>query len=177
MGKNTQSKKAGSRRVLNRPLQREFSSGGVVFKKTKEGVEWFVRQTAASKLYPTQHWMLPKGWIDNDAHNIPGPMASGRVKATEEALQKSALREVEEEAGVEAKIIQKIGTIKYFLNTPDKGRILKFVTFYLMEYVKDLPEGYDEETAEILWLPFNKAVMQLSFSGEKQMLKKAQEMI
>lgn len=102
-------------------------------------------------------------------------MASGKVRADEESLQKAAMREVEEEGGVEAKIVKKIGTEKYFYNAPDKGRILKFVTFYLMEYTGDLPEGYEEETSEIAWLPFEKAYKKLSFSGEKQILKKARE--
>ncbi|MCX6705284.1 MAG: NUDIX domain-containing protein, partial [Candidatus Woesebacteria bacterium] len=156
MGKNAQ-----SQIVLNR----EFSSGGVVFK----GDEWLVTRSAASKLYTETYWRLPKGWIDNITPEIPGPMASGKIKADEESLQKSALREVMEEGGVEAAIVKKIGTVKYFYRLPSRpssaytapdkglpagrqGRILKFVTFYLMEWKKDLPEGFDAETSEIAWL-------------------------
>lgn len=164
MGKNAQ-----SQTVLNR----EFSTGGVVFR----GDEWLITRSSASELYPKRIWRLPKGWIDNIAPEIPGSMARGKVRADEESLQKAALREVEEEGGVEAKIVKKIGTEKYFYNAPDKGRILKFVTFYLMEYIGDLPEGYDEETSEIAWLPFEKAYKKLSFSGEKQILKKAKELL
>ena len=130
-----------------------------------------------SKLYPKIYWRLPKGWIDNKTPDVSGPMASGKVKADEESLQKAALREVREEGGIEAGIIKKIGTEKYFFNAPDKGKILKFVTFYLMEWVKDIPEGYDEETSEIAWMPFDEAYKILSFSGEKQMLKKAKELL
>ena len=172
MGKNTQSKT-----IL---ILREFSSGGVVYK----GDKWLVTRSSASKLYPEAVWRLPKGWIDNETPDIPGLMASGKMKADEESLQKAALREVREEGGVEARIIKKIGTEKYFYNAPDKGlpagrqgKILKFVTFYLMEWVKDLPEGFDEETSEITWLAFDEAYKKLSFSGEKQMLKKAKELL
>jgi 8-oxo-dGTP pyrophosphatase MutT (NUDIX family) len=140
-------------------LNREFSSGGVVFR----GNEWLITRSSASKLYPEAVWRLPKGWIDNVTPEIPGPMASGKVRADEESLQKAALREVREEGGVKAKIIKKIGSEKYFFNAPDKGRILKFVTFYLMEYVCDLPESFDDETSEIVWLPFEDAYKKLSF--------------
>jgi len=154
-------------------ITREFSSGGVVFK----GDEWLITKSSKSKLYPEAYWRLPKGWIDNVTPEIPGPMASGKVKADEQSLQKSALREVSEEGGVEAVIIKKIGTEKYFFNTPDRGKILKFVTFYLMEYVRDLPEGHDDETSETAWLPFDKAYKTLSFPGEKRILKKAKEIL
>jgi 8-oxo-dGTP pyrophosphatase MutT (NUDIX family) len=171
VGKNTQ-----DQTVL---IFREFSSGGAVFKRVKElksarvEVLWLVTATMPSKLYPKIYWRLPKGWIDNESPDIPGPMASGDVKADEESLKTGALREVREEGGVKAKIVSKIGTEKYFFNAPNKGKILKFVTFYLMEWVRDLPEGHDEETSEIAWLSFEEAYKKLSFSGEKQILKKA----
>jgi 8-oxo-dGTP pyrophosphatase MutT (NUDIX family) len=181
VGKNAQSQTI---------LTREFSSGGVVYRKLiinnlQFTIEWLVTRSTSSKLYPETYWRLPKGWIDNTTPEIPGPIASGKVRADEKLLQKAALREVREEGGVEAKIVKKIGTEKYFYrlpsrpssayNTPDKGKILKFVTFYLMEYVSDLSEGYDEETSEIAWLPFEEAYKKLSFSGEKQILKKAKD--
>ena len=182
MGKNARNKT-----VL---MAREFSSGGVVYKKLKNSkiprlqTLWLVTRSSASKIYPETYWRLPKGWIDNITPEIPGPMANGNIKADEESLQNSALREVREEGGVEAVIIKKIGTAKYFYIAPDKGlpagrqgRILKFVTFYLMKHVRDLPEGFDAETSEIAWLPFEEAYKKLSFSGEKQILKKAKEFL
>ena len=105
-------------------------------------------------------WRLPKGHVDG-----------------EESTEQAAVREVKEEAGIEAKIIKKIETIKYFYRHPEKGDILKFVTFYLMKYVKDLPEGHDDETSEVAWLSFDEALKTLSFSGEKQILKKAKDLL
>ncbi len=173
MGKNSQSKKTGSRTVLKSPILREFSSGGAVFK----GNKWLIRATMPNSLFPKKYWMLPKGWIDDAGPNSPGPMASGQIKADEESLQSNALREVAEEGGVKAKIIKKIGTEKYFFDHPGRGKILKFVTFYLMEWVKDLPEGFDGETSEIKWLPYGEAYKILSFGGEKQILTQAAEIL
>ena len=165
MGKNTQSQKTGSSHVLTSKINREFSSGGVVYKKVKSKrqevkVLWLVRKTMSSKLFPEEHWMLAKGWIDKG-----------------EKPEDTAVREVKEETGVEAKIVQKIETIKYFYKHPERGGVLKFVTFYLMEYIKNLPEGHDNETSEVAWLSFEEAKKRLSFSGEKQILSKAQEIL
>ncbi|MGA2910481.1 MAG: NUDIX domain-containing protein [Candidatus Microgenomates bacterium] len=168
MGKDTQNKTV---------LTREFSSGGVVYKKVGGEILWLGRKTAASKLYPKEYWMLPKGRIDDTKNDLPGPMASGKIRADEESLQKAALREVAEEGGIEAKVVSKIATTKYSFVHPTQGKILKFVTFYLMEWVRDLPEGHDEETSEVVWLPFEEAYKRLSFSGEKEMLAKAKELL
>ena len=164
MGKNAQ-----NQTILNR----EFSSGGVVFKEWKSIDLWLIRRTAASKSYPRQYWMLPKGRIDDTEDDMPGPMAKGLVRADEDSLQNAALKEVAEEGGILAKIVKKIETIKYSFTDPVRGKIFKFVTFYLMKWEKDLPEGFGSETSDIAWLPFEEAYKRLSFSGEKQVLKKA----
>jgi len=139
-------------------VKREFSAGGAVFKKIKGETLWLIRKTTASDLFPQQHWMLPKGWIN------PG-----------EKTEETAVREVKEETGIEAKIVKKIGTERYFYKHPQDGLILKFATYFLMEYQKDFPGGFDSETAEIAWLPYAEAYRRLSF--EKQVLKKARELL
>lgn len=178
MGKNTQPQKTGNSAVLKKSsVSRMFSAGGIVFKRDPNNIYWLIRQTVASELYPKQYWMLPKGWIDDAGPGIPGPIASGKVKADEYSLQKTALREVAEEGGVTAKIIAKLGTSVFTYTDVKFGKVLKFVTFYLMEYVNDLPDGYDGETAEVLWLPFSEVKKKLSFGGEKEMLTKAKELL
>lgn len=161
------------------PVVREFSAGGVVFKKLKEDnkILWLVRKTSASELYPKQYWMLPKGRIDDTNDDKAGPMARGLIKADEASLQTAALREVREESGIDAEIVKKIGTSMYSFTDPKVGKILKFVTFYLMKYIKDLEEGPDWETEEVKWLAFEEAKKQLSFNGEKEILSKAQELL
>lgn len=168
MGNNTQSKNI---------LTREFSSGGVVFKRSGNETLWLIRKTVTSDLFPESYWMLPKGWLDDAGDGIPGPMASGMKKADEKTLQETAIREVKEETGVNAKIVDKIETAKYFYNHPERGKVLKFVTFYLMEWTHDLPEGFDGETSEIAWPPFEEAYKKLSFSSEKSVLQKALELL
>lgn len=172
MGKNSQFEKTYSGRGITTSLQREFSSGGVVFKDDK----WLVAASMPSKLYPKVVWRLPKGWLDDASPGVPGPMASGKIRADEETLQKTAVREVAEEGGIEAKIIKKIGTQQFFYTHPVRGKIMKFVTSYLMEWVRDLPEGFDGETSEVRWLPYDEAYKTLSIPREQELLKKAKEL-
>lgn len=157
-------------------MLREFSAGGVVYKRKENKTLWLVAKSAKDPSGKfKQVWRLPKGWIDNENEETPGPITSGKIKADEKSLQKAALREVAEEGGVKAKIVGKVMTTKYFFTHPARGQILKFVTFYLMEWVKDLPEGFDFETEEIKWLEYNEAYKTLSLSGEKKVLKQAKD--
>ena|SRR3990172_597114 len=161
---------------------REFASGGVVFKKVKgKGLKvkvlWLIAKSSSSEIYPESYWRLPKGWLDDeDDGKSPGPITRGEKKATEEELQKGALREVEEEGGVKAKIISKLGTDKFFF-TSSGERILKFVTYFLMEWTRDLPEGFGFETSEVAWLGYGKARKRLKHNGEKNILDKAKKIL
>lgn len=164
-------------RISSKKIAREFSAGGVVFKKSKDKHLWLVTKSSPSEVIPRSVWRLAKGWLDDQKNNLkPGPLASGKSKATEEQIQKAALKEVAEEGGISAKIINKIGTEKYFLTVKGE-KILKFVTFYLMEWQKDLPEGTTFETEKVEWLEYLKARGRLSYDGEKKVLDKAKELL
>jgi 8-oxo-dGTP pyrophosphatase MutT (NUDIX family) len=157
---------------------REFSAGGVVYKKERRGkTSWLVAKSAPSELFPKGFWRLPKGWLDDTGGgDKPGPLAKGMQRATQEELRQAAIREVVEEGGVEAKIVDKIGTERYFFTVSGR-RILKFVTFYLMEWVKDLPEGPAFETEKVVWLLYKEARARLTHSGEKKTLDKAKRLL
>lgn len=161
----------------NPKLLREFSAGGVVFKEEAHKIFWLVTESRPSELYPKGFWRLPKGWLDDkESGELPGPLASGKKRATEDELQRGALKEVEEEGGVEAKVVSKIGTFKFFSKS-SRGKVLKFVTFYLMRWTGDLPAGPDFETSEVLWLPFEDARKKLTYSSERKVLDKAKEIL
>ncbi len=153
-------------------MQRVFSSGGVVYKKESGKVLWLVTKSNPSELIPQAKWRLPKGRLDDaEDGNEGGPLAKGEVKASEKQIQDAALKEVSEEGGVKAKIIEKIGTEKYYFTLKEK-KYLKFVTFYLMKWEEDLPEGPNFETSEVSWLPYEEARKILAFGGEKKILDK-----
>ena len=133
-------------------IKREFSAGGVVFRQEPEGFLWLVVRPKGS-----DQWRLPKGWIE-----------------PKESSAEAAKREVKEEGGVEAEILAKIASSKYFFSQ-NKEKIFKTVVFYLLEYRQEVREGFGWETEEIAWLPYNEAREKLAFKNEKEVLAKAKE--
>ena len=131
-------------------MKREFSAGGIVFKDGKV----LVTQHSQNK-----HWSFPKGLID------PGQTPEG-----------AAVREVLEEGGIEAEIVGKVGYSKYVYKLNNE-KIFKVVTYFLMKYLSGDPKNHDWEVSEANWYGIEDALEQLTFSQDRQLLKKALEMI
>ena len=104
-------------------------------------------------------WALPKGLIDDGE----------RPEAT-------ALREVAEETGVEGRLVEKLGDVRY-VYTWEGERIFKIVSFYLVRYSRgrlgDLPATTAHEVAEARWLPIDDAPRLLAYKGEREMAERA----
>jgi 8-oxo-dGTP pyrophosphatase MutT (NUDIX family) len=98
---------------------------------------------------------LPKG------HPDPGE--------TDEA---AALREVREEAGVEAEVEDLLGEVRYHYQRGGR-RIAKRVAFYLMRWTGGSPEDHDHEVERAWWMPLEQAVEELSYPGERDMAGRA----
>ena len=135
-------------------VKREFSAGGVVFRKEGDETLWLVIKPTGS-----EKWRLPKGWI-------------GRNESSLEA----AKREVREEAGIETEVLGKVGGEKFMFRWK-KDLILKTVVFYLMEYLQEAETGFSWETEKIDWLSFGEAKERLAFEKERELLEKAKEML
>jgi 8-oxo-dGTP pyrophosphatase MutT (NUDIX family) len=204
-------------------MRREFSAGGVVYKKvkgksSKVKLLWLVAKSKHSKEYPDDVWRLPKAWLDDEmGGKKPGQLARGSKRANAEQVIKAAVREVVEEGGVEVKVIRKIATDNYFYlkkgkdlpsqtrwmkpiqivraiartkrdrgpqalpvgiyTDKEKSKVAKFVTYFLMEWQRDLEEGFGEETEEVKWLEYKKARERLTYPREKKILEKAKKII
>ena len=108
-------------------------------------------------------WQLPKGLIDDG-----------------ETPEEAALREVREEAGIEAELSGAIDTIEYWFVAKYDGRrsrFHKFVHFYLMKYLSGDVSDHDHEVAEARWVEIGEAVRMLEFKTEKDVVEKASQMI
>jgi 8-oxo-dGTP pyrophosphatase MutT (NUDIX family) len=113
-------------------------------------------------------WALPKGQID------PGESAAD-----------TAMREVREETGVEGRLVEKLGDVRYVYTASWEGgsgeRIFKVVSFFLLRAgrgrIGEIDEAIRIEVAEARWLPLDEAPRLLSYDGERKMASKALERI
>lgn len=136
----------------------QVSAGGAAFRINDGKVE-----LAIVAVNPSRRWQLPKGLVDDG-----------------ESDEQAALREVREEAGIECEIIEKIETIEYWYFGNEKGervRYHKFVHFFLMKYVSGDTKDHDHEVAEVKWVSPDEAFEMLAFDGEKEIIKKASEIL
>jgi len=131
-------------------MRREFSAGGLVHK----GNLWLIRRPTPNPEYKGNlGWSFPKGWVDE-----------------KETLEEAALREVREEGGVVAKIVKKLPALKVFFKHEGE-LVMKFITYFVMEYVEDAPEGFGEETEEIKWVTKEEALKLLAHKNERELLE------
>jgi len=104
-------------------------------------------------------WALPKGLIG------PG-----------EKPEEAALREVAEEAGVEARLVTKLGDIRYVYTWAGE-RVFKVVSFYLLRYRRgrlgQIAPEQEIEVEEARWLPLDEAPKLLAYRGEREMAENA----
>ena len=104
-------------------------------------------------------WALPKGLIG------PG-----------ERAETTALREVAEETGLEARPVEKLGDVRYVYTWAGE-RVFKVVSFFLFRYaggrLGDIPPEHAHEVAEAKWLPLEDAPRLLAYKGEREMAAKA----
>lgn len=151
-------------------IKRIFSAGGIVLRpkgydpvsstfetgSEKNDGKWEVLVTQHSK---HKGWDFPKGHVE-----------------VAETSEQAAVREVQEETGVKAEIIEKVGSTQYFYY--DQGeRVLKQVTFFLMKYVGEGEATTAFEVSDSKWLAPNEVEAQLTFKDTKALWQKVKEKI
>jgi 8-oxo-dGTP pyrophosphatase MutT (NUDIX family) len=98
---------------------------------------------------------LPKGHLDGD-----------------ETPAQAARREVAEETGVTAELVDELGDVDYRYER--RGRLIaKTVRFYLFTYVSGSVEDHDHEIEEARWMPLEQAAGELSYPGEREIVQRA----
>jgi 8-oxo-dGTP pyrophosphatase MutT (NUDIX family) len=129
----------------------ERSAGGVVVRDLECVVIVPTRRAAdGSKVLA-----LPKGHID------PG-----------ETAPQAAQREVREEAGVEAELVEKLGDVRYWYQR-DGRTVPKLVEFFLFAYRAGDVADHDHEVEDARWMPLEQAARELTYEGEREMAARA----
>ena len=128
----------------------EFSAGGVVVRGDEMIVIVPVKRASDGR----RVLGLPKGHLDGD-----------------ETPEEAARREIAEETGVQAELVDQLGDVTYAYDR--KGRRgEKLVRFYLFEYRSGDVADHDHEIEEARWVPIRDAVDQLSYDGEREVVQR-----
>jgi 8-oxo-dGTP pyrophosphatase MutT (NUDIX family) len=96
-------------------------------------------------------WTLPKGKLD-----------------TGESFEQAAVREVEEETGLRARLVRELPATTYEVN----GRP-KIVRYWLMEVADESPFVANDETDELRWVPVDEALRLLSYDRDRELVADA----
>lgn len=107
-------------------------------------------------------WSLPKGHLDAD-----------------EGPEEAAVREVEEETGVRARIVAPAGTTEHPI-TLAEGRATKRVHWYLMHPTGTIDPSArpaDDEVDSAAWWPVMRALTDLTHAGERALLRLAMDAV
>jgi 8-oxo-dGTP pyrophosphatase MutT (NUDIX family) len=128
------------------PFERETSYGGVVVRADDVLV------------------ITPRG---KPVTGLPkGGAAAGETGA------EAALREVREETGVQARVLEPLGDVRYWYRRGGR-RVHKTVHFYLCEFLTGSTADHDHEVDEARWIPLQEARKALSYGGERALIERA----
>ncbi len=138
------------------PVRRARSAGGVVWRRSEDGnIELAVGIRGRGEGVVC----LAKGTPE------PG-----------EALENTAVREVQEETGLEVEPGQSLGTTDYWF-VAEGARVHKVVHWWLMRAVGGDVAKHDAEFDAVQWLPAQEALARLTFPDERVLVEKGLQRI
>ncbi len=143
-----------SRRILTPPRAvREFTAGGVVYRHRGGDIDILMIQDLRDR------WTIPKGHVEAG-----------------ESLERTALREVEEETGLsQLKIGEKLDKLHFFYRK--EGKLIFMTTHvFLMEALGDtdaiVPEN-SEGIIDVKWFPKDEALKLIEYRDTQKLFKVA----
>ena len=141
-------------------MKLQFSAGGVVVKGDKVLVSQH-----------SQHhgWVFPKGLIGDHPST-----SSGQVR--KETKENTALREVKEETGIEARIIKPLTPVTYWFKLKNET-IKKTVYYFLMEHTGGDITRHDHEMENVEFLPVDKVEERLTYKSDKKVWEEARKLL
>ena len=130
-------------------LKIETSAGGIVYKKLNGKVYWLAIKHS---LY--HKWTFPKGLIGD--------------KVEQESAKAAAIREVAEEGGVKAKIVNEDPFVVNYTYRFGEFLVKKTVYYYLMTYISGDVKDHDHEVSDATFEDEDEIKQLLSFESDKK---------
>lgn len=140
----------------------QLSAGGIVYKKKRKSSPeneklWLICQHSQHK-----GWVFPKGLVGD--HNL------------NEAVEQAALREVQEEGGIDAKIVYPQPIITNYQFKWKDQLIKKTVHYFLMEYISGDPKDHDWEMTDAKFVNEDQVRKTLSYESDREAFGKVLEL-
>lgn len=99
-------------------------------------------------------WSLPKGHIEQG-----------------ETTEDAAIREVQEETGIEGSVMAPLGVIDFWFMAEDR-RVHKTVHHYLLSAHGGELSDADREVVEVAWVPLDEVSARLAYADERKLMEK-----
>lgn len=131
-----------------------YSAGGVIYRWVGQAAE-----VALIATHDSQRWGLPKGHVRRG-----------------ETAEAAALREINEETGLNGVVEQHLGTIEYWFRA-GPTRIHKYVDLFLVRYTDGDVVPQESEVDDVRWIALDEALGLLSFERERDILVRARELL
>lgn len=144
-------------RAPRMPKVEETSAGGLVIDRSQGSPHavLIARFDRRGRLV----WSLPKGHLEGN-----------------ETPEQAALREVREETGIEALVVDHLGTIDFWFIAENK-RIHKTVHHYLMEASGGQLSDEDPEVEEVAWVPLAEVRDRLAYADERRLMDRLPDLV
>lgn len=153
---------------------RAYSAGGVVFR--------------LAPLCPDEQWETRGGWLGGvvQGTNIEVALVGRSTlgiwalpKGTPErgeTIEQVAVREVQEETGLQVRLISYVGSISYSF-VRDQVRYYKQVRHFLFEAIGGDVALHDHEYDLVAWFPLPEAGRRLTYQNELHILYQAEDVL
>jgi 8-oxo-dGTP pyrophosphatase MutT (NUDIX family) len=150
-------KKTPAKRVYAKRVD-EVSAGGLVIDTTGTMGLLIGRRDLKDQTRERLLWSLPKGHIEEG-----------------ETPEQAAIREVQEETGIESEIARELGVIDFWFMAGG-NRIHKTVHHYLFKEIGGQLAPQITEVDDVGWFPLSEIIDLLAYPDEKKLLAKSGEL-
>jgi len=156
--KNSQKPARGTKKPPYAKRVDEVSAGGLVINQSGTQGLLIGRRDLKDPTKERLLWSLPKGHIEAG-----------------ETPEMAAIREVQEETGIQSEISRALGVIDFWFMAGGK-RIHKTVHHYLFKETGGNLQAQIEEVDEVGWFPLDEIVSMLAYPDEKKLIAKSGEL-